>query len=152
MHELQEAFGSESKDRLAMLRDADQVDPEHRALFAAVLNARLQARHAILDIQDYKAATPTVYLVVACVTFNRAGPDTELLCGYYVADCRTDEESPSYHGLGDDPSRYQLRTGSSRLRIEDDQLHNRRPVAASKAYTRPSAEPTYTRPSQTAGD
>lgn len=118
-HELQESFDSGGKDRLAMLRDADRVEPAQRSLFAAIVSARLQARNAVLDIQDYRPTTPTVYLVAACVTLNRAGADTELLCGFYTADHRGEEGTLVYQGLGDDPTRYRLRIVSSRLHIED---------------------------------
>ena len=46
-------------NRLAALRDArPSVDPALRNLFAAVTNARVQARRAMLDIQDYAPRSP----------------------------------------------------------------------------------------------
>ncbi len=125
-HELAEAFASEGKDRLTMLRDPDRVDPSCRALYAAMVNARIQARHAILDIQDYRPITPTVYIIVACVTLNRPGPDTELLCGFYTADCRGDEAEVRYQGLGDDPTKYHLACRQPRLQTQDDQIRSPR--------------------------
>lgn len=122
------AFESEGLDRLAIIRDPAQVDPAYRALYAAVLNARLQARHAILDVQDHHPVTPTKYIVAACVTLNRSTSDTELPCGYYTADRRTDHEAVHYRGLGDDPAQYRVSFNASRLRIEDEQLTIRRPA------------------------
>jgi hypothetical protein len=118
--DLRKAFNSEGKDRVAVLNDPDQVEPPLRALYAAVVNARMQAQTAILDIQDFRPVTPTVYVVVPCVTLNRPGPDTELLCGFYIADHRGDERTLAYQGLGDDPARYRLRRVLPRLHIEDD--------------------------------
>jgi hypothetical protein len=118
--DLQKVFNSEGKDRVAVLNNPDQVEPSLRSLYAAVVNCRMQARTAILDVQDYRPTTPTVYVVVACVTLNRSGPDTELLCGFYVADHRRDERTLAYQGLGDDPARYRLRRVLPCLHIEDD--------------------------------
>lgn len=117
---LWEVLASEGKDRVAVLRDPDQVEPSLRALYAAVVNSRMQAQTAILDIQDYRPVTPTVYVVAACVTLNRPGPDAELLCGFYIADHRGDQPTIVYQGLGDDPTRYRLRRVLPHLRIEDD--------------------------------
>ena len=62
--QLAELFVSEGPDRLAMLRDESQVDPEYRALYAAIASARLQSRKVILDIQDYTPVSPTEFLVI----------------------------------------------------------------------------------------
>ncbi|MFQ5424757.1 MAG: hypothetical protein ACE5F9_12360 [Phycisphaerae bacterium] len=126
--ELREAFASEGMDRLALLNDPDRVDPANRSLFAAIANARMQARHVILDIQDHRSMTPTVYIVAACVTFNRPGPDTELFCGYYHADCRGDDPRIEYRGLSDDPSKYRLGGRLPRLRVEGEHLNAPRPA------------------------
>lgn len=122
-HDIAEALTSEGKDRLTMLRNAD---PSCRSLYAAIVNARVQARHAILDIQDYHPTTPTVYIVAACVTFNRPGPDTELLCGYYTADRRAGRAEVQYRGLGDDPSKYHLACRLPRVQAADDQIQSPR--------------------------
>ena len=106
IQDLREAFQSEGLDRVAVLNDPERVAPEHKALFAAVAGARLQARSVMLDIQDYTPATPTLYLVVPCVTLNRQELDTELLCGVYHADHRGRDRTVTYQGLGDDPSTY----------------------------------------------
>jgi hypothetical protein len=118
--DLRKVFHLEGKDRVAVLNDPDQVEPSVRALYAAIVNARMQAQTAVLDIQDFRPVTPTVYVVVPCVTLNKPGPDTELLCGFYVADHRGDEATLAYQGLGDDPARYRLRSVLPRLQIEDD--------------------------------
>ena len=64
--------------------------------------------------------------MVACVSLNRPGPDTELLCGFYLADCRGDVGTFVYRGLGDDPSKYELHFTPAHLRVEDDQISARR--------------------------
>jgi hypothetical protein len=122
MDDMSQAFDSEGKHRLAMLRDPKQVDPRLRNLLAAVVSARLQARRAIVDIQDYEPATPTVYLVAPCVTLNRQRRDTELVVGFYLADGRGRQLEVRYQGLGDDPSRYDVARRHALLAIEDDQL------------------------------
>ncbi|MFQ5655069.1 MAG: hypothetical protein ACE5GW_10105 [Planctomycetota bacterium] len=120
---LRELFTSEGKDRIAALLDETQVDAAHRSLFAALTAARLQARQVIIDIQDHRQATPTLYLVVPCATLNREERDTEILCGFYQADRRGPQQVDSYTGLGDDPGRYRAHTEEPlrRLRIEDDE-------------------------------
>ena len=126
MDDMSEAFDSEGKHRLAMLRDPEQVDPRLRSLLAAVASVRLQARRAIVDIQDYQGATPTVYLVVASVTLNRKARDTELPVCLYLADCRSGRREMLCHGLGDDPSRYEVTERHGQLVVEDDQLQQPR--------------------------
>jgi hypothetical protein len=121
LDDLAEAFASEGKPRLAMLRDPEQIDPSVRTLFAAIVNARLQARRAIVDIQNHTPHTPTVYLVLACVTLNRQQRDTELVVGHYLADRRQSCEV-NYFGLGDDPSAYRLSLDHQRIVVQDDQL------------------------------
>jgi len=49
--EMHESFGSDGLDRMAALRDPERVPQELRSLFAALVNARLQARKAAIDIQ-----------------------------------------------------------------------------------------------------
>lgn len=111
------AFTFDGPARLHALRES--IDPKRRSLFAAVASARLQARRATLDIQDYSPDSPTLYLVLPCVTFNRAGHDTELLCGIYTLDRRTDEPHDEYCGLEDRPEAYRLRSEGPRVVIED---------------------------------
>jgi hypothetical protein len=121
---LQEEFLSEGKDRIAMLCDPSLVDPSVRALFAAIASARLQARRAVLDIQDGTPASPTCYVVLPCVTINRNQRDTELVVGLYTADYRQEDmETASaeitYVGLGDDPSQYVLSGSEGHIRVDD---------------------------------
>lgn len=124
--ELAEVFGSEEKDRLAVLRDPQQVDPQFRPLLAAVVGARLQARRALLDIQQLRPLSPTLFVVLGCVTLNRQKHDTELFVGAYRVDATGDTTDVRYNGLGDDPGRYEVSSEGGRLRITDDQLHQER--------------------------
>ncbi len=126
--ELLEVFASENKPRLEMLRDPQAVDPGVRSLLAAVVNARLQARRAVIDIQHHRPHSPTYYLVLACVTLNRPQRDSELVVGLYTADCRSDPFAVHYRGLGDDPSRYQVCYDHSHLVISDQELGQHRPA------------------------
>ena len=125
--EIAEAFGSEGLDRLAVLKDPERVDRNRRALYAALAHARLQARRALVDLQDRPPASPTLYAVVPSVTLNRDGEDGEIVCGLYAADWCGAEPRIAYVGLGDDPAAYRLDT-RARLRVEDDELHRARPA------------------------
>lgn len=125
---LREVFESEGIDRLAMLRDPARVPPQFRSLITAIVAARLQARKALLDIQDYTPLSPTLYLVLASVSLNRTGRDHELVCGYYHADYRGAEPTLEYMGLGDDPSRYIVRASNERVTVEDPESRDTRPV------------------------
>ena len=126
MQDLREVFGSEGKDRVASLRDPQKVKPAYRGLFAAVVNARLQARRAVLDIQEHPSRSPTLYLVIPCVTLNRRERDTEIVCGIYLLDQRQPEPIEEYTGLGDDPALYELREQHGRLVLEDEHVTVRR--------------------------
>jgi hypothetical protein len=128
LEDLRVAFRSEGEDRLSVLLDEEKVHPARRALDAALVSARLQGRSALLDIQDYQPATPTLWLVVPCVTVNQPGTDTEILVGTYVADGRGDTLETTYLGLGDDPLAYRLEAEHGRLRVVDP--HVGRPRAA----------------------
>ena len=68
----------------------------------------------MLDIQDYTPCTPTVYLLVPTITLNKAGHDSEIVCGIYAADRRTAEPHDEYCGIGSRPWKYSL-TEESRL-------------------------------------
>lgn len=125
---LREVFESEGIDRLAILRDPERIAPETRSLVAAIVGARLQARQALLDIQDYTPLTPTLYLVLASVSLNRTGRDHELVCGYYHADYRGETPSLEYMGVGDDPRRYIVRASNESIAIEDPESHDTRPA------------------------
>jgi hypothetical protein len=117
---LRDAFTADGNDRIATLLDESRVDPRYRYLIAALVSTRLQAGRALQDVKDYQEVTPTVYLIVPCVTLNRPGPDTEIVCGYYVADYRTSDAAVEYHGLGDDPARYRVAYGEDGLVIVEE--------------------------------
>jgi hypothetical protein len=117
--ELRALFGSGGKDRLAMLLDEKRVEPDYRSLFAAVVNARLQAERAVEDVRCCTQDSPTFFLVLPCVTLNRKGKDTEIVCGVWQLDRRTDDPKDDYQGLGDDPTAYRLTTDRDRLHLED---------------------------------
>ena len=114
--ELAETFAWEGVDRLGELRAAPE---EERLLLAAICQARLQARRAMLDVQDYRPRTPTVTLIVPCVSFNRRHHDSELVVGLYVCDRRSAEGHDEYCGLGDRPSAYRVLREGAALRVED---------------------------------
>ena len=95
------------------------MPPDERALRAAVVNARLQARRAAADIAEHCPHGPTIFLVVPCVTINRASPDTELVVGQYSIDWSGMSPETKYVGLGDDPAAYRIRHGRSVV-VEDD--------------------------------
>jgi hypothetical protein len=106
--DLREAFVGDGTDRLATLLDEQRVDPRYRYLFAALISARLQAQRALRDVEEHREVTPTVYLIVPCVTLNRPGPDTEIVCGYYRLDYRAADARAEYVGLGDEPRDYRV--------------------------------------------
>ena len=128
LQELREAFQSENKDRLDMLTDETGVAPHLRSLAAAVVAARLQARRVMLDLQNLEAMSPTLYWIAPCVSFNRPGQDTEILCGLYTADRRGAAPQDAYIGLGDDPSAYQISKPLSRYQIDDLASYGWRPA------------------------
>lgn len=142
---LEEALRSEGVDRIALLRDETKVDPRERALCAALVSARLQARTVMLDVQDHTPATPTLWLVLPCVTLNRPGPDTEILVGGYVADQREEDGHETWFGLGSDPTAFRLTREHGRLRVSDPEstvlrpARDHRALALSHARERASA-------------
>jgi len=115
--ELRETFATDGNDRIATLLDEQRVDPTYRYLIAALVSARLQAARALQDVRDHQELTPTMYLIVPCVTLNRTGPDTEIICGYCTADYRAAEAAVEYAGLGDEPGDYRILLEGERLRI-----------------------------------
>ena len=125
---LAEDLDFEEGDRLAALRDPQRVGLSHRTFFAAVVNARIQARRAMIDVQDHVAATPTLYLILPCVTFNRSGHDTEVVCGIYTADRRGETPHDEYCGLSSQPDDYRFQQHSGRLQLTDPHLHEPRPA------------------------
>ena len=119
MDELRATFGYDDVDRLGMLQDPETTAPSTRPFVAGVINARLQARSAIVDIQDYEPETPTIYVVIPCVTLNRPQRDTEFVVGVYWADTRKGVGEAEYVGLGDNPSHFELSKHHGYLRVED---------------------------------
>jgi|GEM_PF-762151 len=122
---LGEAFASEGIDRVEMLKDESLVDPEFRFLYAAAVSARLQARKVMLDIQDY-GVFDTEFLVVPCVTLNRIGRDTEIVCGFYLSTNQDGKPRQEYYGLGDDPSAFEHRIKNGRIVLSDEQVGSTR--------------------------
>jgi hypothetical protein len=136
VEELREGFQSEGKDRITALNDSQQVDPAYRPLYAGIVSARLQARKAVLDIQELHPTTPIRFVVLPCVTINRHERDTEILCGIYTVDTASGEEPVTYFGLGDDPTSYQARVQNRQIQISDDELGTRRPGRNHRAMVR----------------
>jgi hypothetical protein len=83
------------------------------------VNARLQSRKAVIDLQDHKPLDPSICLILPCVTLNRGGRDTEVFCGIYIADWLSSEPVVSYCGLGSEPEEYQVETAHSGLYVRD---------------------------------
>jgi hypothetical protein len=123
---IREEFTFEGLDRIAALRDPNQINPEQRLLCAALVQARLQARRAVLEIQDGVPNTPTVYHVLPCVTLNRPDRDTEIPVGLYVADRRRPNGPVNYCGLGDNPAKYRIEFALGEHRVTDDQMGEER--------------------------
>ena len=134
--DLLEAFDSEGHDRVAALLDERRVDPTYRALYAAIVSARLQARKVTLDIQDYSPVTPTFFLVLPCVTINRHDRDTEILSGIYTVDGRDGGREVTYFGLGDDPAAYETRRSRGRFLVTDDHIGSERTGRDHRALVR----------------
>lgn len=123
--ELEESFLFEGVDRVAQLR---AMPEDTRALVAAIISARLQARRAMLDIQDLQANSPTAYMIVASVTLNRTGRDAELPIGMYLVDHLGDERSEHWIGVTDRPDEIKLRLDDGLVAIEHKQLRLPRPA------------------------
>jgi hypothetical protein len=115
--DLRSAFRSRGVDRIAALCAADMIDPAQRSLFAAVASAELQAQAVLADIARHRSHSPTYYVVVPCVTLNRTGPDTEVLCGVHVVDQRVGPGAAQSYGLGDDPTAYRLSWEGQRVHL-----------------------------------
>ena len=136
------ALQAEGLDRLALLRDEKAVDPALRTLYAAAVSVRLQARRAMIDIQDHVPRTPTLYFVVPYVSLNRRGHDTEILCGMYYSDRRGAEPHDEYCGLGDDPRDYELRREGAEWTLRDPHLFVPRPARNHRRIVREAWERT----------
>ena len=114
--ELRLILSSGGLDRVAMLLDPTVCAPDHRALVAAVVSARLQARKAMLDLLATPGA-PDRLLVPSCVTINRPGRDHEVLVGWYAAVRRGDDLELTWTGLEDDPRRVAVEHGPRGVRL-----------------------------------
>lgn len=120
VEDLRRAFSVGGTDRVATLLDPRAVDPALQSLFAAVVNAQVQARAVCEEILRHPAQSRTVYVVAAAVTLNRAGADTELLCSLRTSDGRGVALDSVHAGLGDEPARYAARFELGRLHVRDD--------------------------------
>jgi hypothetical protein len=116
IRELRELFAHDESQRLEILGDPARVEPRYRALFAAITGAWLQAGRVVLDAREFRPASPTMFVVLPCVTINRTDDvDTELLVGQYGIDRTGDDTAVKYHGLGGDPARYRVRHEQGRV-------------------------------------
>lgn len=134
--DLASVFRADDLDRVSILNDPSQVEPRARSLFAAIASARLQARRAMLDVQDHAPGSPTLTVILPCVTLNRRGHDSELLVGVYVCDRRTDGAHDEYCGLGDDPRAYRLLESESELHVTDEHVDRPRRARDHRALVR----------------
>ena len=60
------------------------------------------------------------------LTINRHQRDSELLCGVYRADRRTNKATFEYLGLVDDPTKYELTVRHRSLLVSDEGVHHPR--------------------------
>ena len=109
--EMREALNSEGLDRIALLNDPTSVHPDYKYLYGAIVNARVQARRALLDLARPLEAGEVgsdLLLVLAAVTFNQRGADHELMVGYYAGKRDPDGVMQAiWCGLGDNQLKYQ---------------------------------------------
>ncbi len=116
---LRETFQSQGRDRVAELLDPARVKPREKALAAALVNARLQSDRVAKEALEFSPKSPTIYVVVAGVTLNCQGRDTEILCGVHAIDRRGEESGHVYLGLGDSPGELQIDHRYGVLRVSD---------------------------------
>ena len=114
--ELRLLLSSEQVDRTSLLRDPRVVATEHRALVAAAVSARLQARQAMLDLLSAPDG-PDRLLVPTCVTLNQPGRDHEVLVGWYAAVRGDHGLRVTWTGLEDDPRRIAVVHGGRGVRL-----------------------------------
>jgi hypothetical protein len=126
--DIEEALASDGSNRLRRLLDDSRVSADDRSLFVALASARTQARRAMIDIQDRRPESPTLYVVLPCVTLNKRAKDGEIVCGVYVADWRAKQPVHQYRGLGGDPAAYSVERTEGGLRVSDDQIDILRPA------------------------
>lgn len=126
-HELELLFHSENVDRLGMLRDSTVVPDKYRPLVASLMNARLQAREALLDVGEAARRNPeqapSQVLIVSSVSMNRPGADNELLVGFYSGV--RDAAAPcgltfTWTGLPSDPSALHVNHRTASLVVTHD--------------------------------
>lgn len=122
--ELRETFSAEA-ERVRTLLDEQKVPPSLRMLYAAVISAKLQARKAVLEIQEHKSDEPVLFLVMPCVTLNKHDRDTEIVCGLYTIDTRG-ERVEEYRGLGDDPAAFVIERPHRFFAMSDEHVGTRR--------------------------
>ncbi len=73
-----------------------------------------------MDIKEHAPSSPTVFLLLPCVTLNRSdGPDTELVVGQYAVDWTGKSPDEKYQGLGSDPASYRVNCGQRTVLVED---------------------------------
>jgi hypothetical protein len=65
--------------------------------------------------------SPTVFLILPCVTINRDEPDNEVVVGQYGVDATGSELNIKYRGLGTMPLEYRVEFERGLLKITDDQ-------------------------------
>ncbi len=116
---LREVFQTGGRDRVAELLDPGRVKPRERALAAALVNARLQSNRIAEESLQFTPKSPTIYVVVAGVTLNSQGPDTEILCGVHAIDRRGEAAERVYLGLGDAPAEIKIDHHYGVLRVSD---------------------------------
>ena len=75
--------------------------------------------------------------MLACVTINRHGPDTEILSGIYTVDGRDGGRDAIYFGLGDNPADYNTRIGTrDRFIVSDKHIGSERKGRDHRALVR----------------
>ncbi|MFZ5833300.1 MAG: hypothetical protein ACOY3P_24690 [Planctomycetota bacterium] len=120
IRELAATFSHDGRNRVGLLLDMGRVPLGYRAVYAAAVNAQLQAQRAVADIRGRRPRSPTIFLVLPAVTINRPGPDGEMLLGEFGIDWTESRPVIRYRGLGDDPSRYHLRHDGGHAVLSDD--------------------------------
>ncbi|MCG3136909.1 MAG: hypothetical protein HJJLKODD_00747 [Phycisphaerae bacterium] len=121
IHELEEQLRMDNLDRIALLRDPNKVCPEYRSLYAAITNAVIQSRRVLHDAETLDLHRQTSFLILASVTLNSTAPDTDLVCGYHHLQVTPAGRQHTYHGLGDNPARYQLTQRDGKLLVFENQ-------------------------------
>lgn len=123
---LYQDFSLEGRDRLSTLRAMDDDRRHLVPLYLALVNARIQARRAVVDLQNYEPRTPTLYVVLPCVTLNQPARDSELVVGAYVAECHGREQHVRYVGLGDHPDEYEFSVHRGKIHVGDADCEQQR--------------------------